>query len=85
MKSCKVANSILDRRSLTDEMCSTIMVEVVSLVNGRPLTYMSVDPEPLTPNHFLLGRSNPNVSIDHFDPSEVTSRSSWCAVQFLID
>ena len=89
VKSAKVAlNSILDRRSLSDEMFSTIMVEVESLLNGRPLTHVSVDPsdpEPLTPNHFLLGRANPNIPIDKFDPTEISSRSSWRSVQVLIN
>lgn len=42
---------------LTDEMLCTLLAEVESIVNGRPLTKLSDDPEdltPLTPNHLLL-------------------------------
>ena len=40
-------------------MLQTIVVEVEALLNDRPLTYVShdpEDPEPLTPSHLLSGR-----------------------------
>uniref|UniRef100_A0A182W695 DUF5641 domain-containing protein n=1 Tax=Anopheles minimus TaxID=112268 RepID=A0A182W695_9DIPT len=49
-----------DGRRLNDEMLMTVLIEVESLINTRPLTYMpqtSSDTEALTPNHFLLGSS----------------------------
>ena len=45
---------------LTDEELSTVLVGVEESLNARPLTYWSAHPEdlsPLTPNHFLIGRS----------------------------
>ena len=45
---------------LTDEELSIVLVEVEESLNARPLTYCSAHPEdlsPLTPNHFLIGRS----------------------------
>ena len=42
----------------------TVFAEVKSIVNSRPLTYMSDDPNdlrPLTPNHLLLGRASPDI------------------------
>ena len=49
-------NEAKDMRVLTDEMLRTQLVEVSGLLNSRPLTYTSSDPDdfrPLTPNDFL--------------------------------
>ena len=35
------------------------------------------DPEPLTPNHFLLGRASPNLPPDVFPEAELSSRKHW--------
>ena len=43
---------------------STAFAKVKSLINSRPLGYPSNDPndlQPLTPNHFLLGRASSSV------------------------
>jgi len=34
----------------------TIIVEIEAHLNNKPLTYISSDPEPLTPSHLLYGR-----------------------------
>ena len=50
-----------------NETLLTFMSEVESLMNGRPLAHASTDyrdEEALTPNHFLLGRGNPNFPPD---------------------
>ena len=62
VRSCKKAMfAILGSRSLIDETLITTMCLVEQTLNARPLTAVSEDPadlEALTPNHFLLGRSN---------------------------
>ena len=52
-------------RTLTDDVLSTTMGLVKHMVNSRPLTSVSDDPEDfeaLTPNHFLPGCSSPATS-----------------------
>ena len=50
----------------------TLLVEVKSILNSRPLTPVTLDPKadvPLTPNHLLLLRESPNLRIsllEHF-------------------
>lgn len=64
------------------------MVEFESLLNSRPLTHVSVkalDPEPITPNHFLLGRNSPNMPAGVFDDTDLCARKRWREAQILTD
>lgn len=64
------------------------MVETKSLLNSRPLTHVSVDPqdlEPITPNRFLIGRNSPNMPPDVFDERDLCSRKCWRQAQTLTD
>ncbi|KZS01359.1 Uncharacterized protein APZ42_002013 [Daphnia magna] len=48
--------AIVESRPLTEELLRGFVIQAESLLNGRPLTYVSVDPrdpEPLTPNNFF--------------------------------
>ena len=57
-----------------DERLSTLFGEAESIVNGRPLTVSSDDPNdesPLTPNHFLFLRGGPDLFPGQFDQSDV--------------
>lgn len=49
---------------LTWNEMSTVFAEVKCLVNSRQMSYISNnpnDPQPITPNHFLLGRASPEI------------------------
>ena len=64
------------------------MAETESLLNSRPLTHVSVDPqdlEAITPNHFLIRRNSPNVPADVFDERDLCSRKRWRQAQTLTD
>ncbi|KFD47687.1 hypothetical protein M513_11478, partial [Trichuris suis] len=89
VRSAKVAlRKILNGRAVTDEVLFTVVVEVESLMNSRPLTHVSLDPrdpEPLTPNHFLLGRAHPHIPPDIITEAEISSRRKWRCAQAMVE
>ncbi|XP_063541602.1 uncharacterized protein LOC134750371 [Cydia strobilella] len=51
---------VLGNTHMTFEELSTLFNQIEAILNSRPLTYLSTDPndlEPLTPGHFLIGQS----------------------------
>ncbi|KFD68471.1 hypothetical protein M514_19297 [Trichuris suis] len=79
---------ILSGRAVNDEVLATALVEVESLLNSGPLTHVSIDPrdpEPLTPNHFLLGRPHPHLPPDVIAEAEITSRRKWRCAQAIVE
>ena len=57
--------AIEGNRTLRDDVLSTTMCLVEQILNSRPLTSVSDDPEDseaMTPNHFLPGRASPATS-----------------------
>jgi hypothetical protein len=85
VKCCKSSlTHVLNGRTVSDEVLYTAFVEIESLMNGRPLTHISVDPKdpfPLTPNHFLLGGPHPNLPIAIISPKERLTSKSWRRAQ----
>lgn len=88
VQSCKSAlKTILRNRSVTDEVLGTVVVDVEALLNSRPLTHVSIDPndpEPLTPNHFLLGCAHPYVPLTYVNEAEVVSRRRFRTTQAIL-
>ena len=71
-----------------DEVLTTLLVEVESVLNCRPITYCSgdaKDPEPLTPRHFILGHPEVSLPPGMFDDSALLSRKRWRHTQVLTD
>ena len=55
----KPLKNALKTKLLSFRELETIMIKVLTIVNNRPITYTSEDPndlEPLTPNHLMFGR-----------------------------
>ena len=79
---------VLKERAPREETLLTLLCEVENMINGRPLTHVSVDPrdpETLTPNHFLLGSSSNLPRIGIFDDSDLYLRKQWRIAQRLAD
>lgn len=89
-----VARRILDamllrnHRNLTHEILSTFMAEVTAIVNARPLTTISYDPESpclLTPSLLLTQKSSPaTFPIPDVGRKDML-RSQWKYVQVLAE
>ncbi len=89
IKSAKKALAvILKDRPLNEETLVTAMVEVEALLNSRPLTHMSIDPldlTPLTPFHFMIGRTSPNAPVPLVENANPASRKRWLLTQQLLN
>lgn len=84
----KVLNSVLQQQHTDDEGLQTLLCEVEAILNDRPITRISDDPndlEPLTPNHILLLKGKPALPPGLFEKGDLYSRRRWRQVQFLAD
>ena len=84
----KILQALLREQITDDESLSTLMCEVESIMNGRPITTISSDPrdqESLTPNHLLLLRSESSMPPGLFRKEDLLSRRRWRQVQYLAD
>ncbi|XP_062557610.1 uncharacterized protein LOC134222475 [Armigeres subalbatus] len=85
----KGLSCLLTDRHPDDEALATVLAEVESLVNSRPLTYLPLDSETneaLTPNHFLLLSSSGIVQPATMPTEEAAAlRSNWNAIQVMLD
>ena len=84
----KVLAGVCSEQLLTDEALSTVLCEVECILNSRPLTTVSNDPqdlEPLTPNHLLLTKNDHILPPGLFDRNDLYSRKRWRLVQYLVN
>ena len=85
VKITKKALQVVTRdRIFTEEVITTLLTEIESIVNSRPLTPVSddiEDYEALTPNHFLIGRASNYNNFLKCSENNLTSRQKWKAVQ----
>ena len=81
----KVFVSVVKDARLTDDLLFTLLCEVESIVNSRPITRLSDsvnDPAALTPNHLLMLRGGPPPPPGVFLERDVYKKR-WKHVQFL--
>ena len=88
----KVLSGILSEQYLrtaqSDEQLQTRLCEVEAIINSRPLTKTSDDPDDLdviTPNHLLLSKPPVNMQLGIFNEKDVYSRRRWRQMQYLAD
>ena len=84
----KILRSLLREQITDDESLPTLMCEVESILNSRPISAVSSDPcdlEALTPNHLLLLKSEAPLPPGLFQHKDLLSRRRWRQVQYLAD
>ena len=86
----KVLSSLLSEQpvKLSDDLLTTLMCETEAVVNSRPLTAVSDDPNDcnaLTPNHLLLLNSVDTFPTGLFSSSDSYHLRRWKQVQYLAD
>ena len=78
----------VQEQSIDDEGLVTLICEVESILNSRPITFVSDNPadlEPLTPNHLLLLKCDSPMPPGVFQKENVFSRGRWRQIQYLSD
>ena len=84
----KVFSALIKEQTMDNEGISTLLCEVESIVNGRPITNESDDPrdlEALTPNHLLLLHPGSSIPPGRSSRSDNSSMRRWRQVQYLAD
>lgn len=80
--------SILRQQPVDDENFCTVLCEVEAILNSRPITKLSDDPndlEMLTPNHILLLKAKPLLPPGVFEANDLYIKWRWKQVQYLSD
>ena len=78
--------STVKEQVLDDENLHTLMCEIEAVLNNRPLTRASDQPddlEPLTPNHILTMKRVPNLPPGLFVETDNYGRRRWRQVQYM--
>ncbi|XP_033759556.1 uncharacterized protein LOC117341802 [Pecten maximus] len=82
----KVMNSVIGEQVLDDEGLNTLMCEIESTLNDRPITRNSdqyCDLETLTPNHLLLLKRKPNLPPGVFCKTDTYCKRRWRQTQYM--
>jgi len=89
IRSIKTALRVtLKERAPKLETMETLLVGAECIINGRPLTFVSLDhkdDEALTPNHFLIGSSGGPAMFGSFSDKDLRSKKQWRYAQRLAD
>ncbi|XP_026034867.1 uncharacterized protein LOC113028619 [Astatotilapia calliptera] len=89
VRSVKTAlRTTLGAQIVSEEVLRTVLLEVESILNSRPLGYVSsdiADPDPITPYSLLMGRPDCSLPQVFYPESELLSRKRWRHTQVLAD
>ena len=83
----RAISAVLGNADITDEELITAVIGAESLINSRPLTYQSANPDdnvPITPNHFLHGRIGGEFAPDSVDTEDFQPKKRWRRVQEIV-
>ena len=78
--------AILGNADVNDEELMTAFAGAEALINSRPLTYQSANPEdnvPLTPNHFLQGQIGGQFAPEAVEEVNYNPKKRWRRIQEL--
>ena len=78
--------AILGNADINDEELVTAFTGAEALINSRPLTYQSANPEdnvPLTPNHFLHGQIGGQFAPETVEEITYDPKKQWRRIQEL--
>lgn len=81
-----VVKALAKEQILTDEHLQTLMTECEKIINNRPLTTVSGDPNDLpalTPSMLLLMKFNPSIPSGIFVKEDIFAKRWWKQVQYL--
>ena len=84
----KLFSALIKEQTMDDEGITTLLCDVESIVNGRPITKVSDDPrdlEALTPSHLLLLHPRSSIPPGRISRSDNSSMRRWRQVQYLAD
>lgn len=79
---------VLKERYPKGHVLRTLFCEIENIINSRPITYNSADPNdplPLTPNDILIGHSSSFHPITPSNDKDLIVLSDWRAIQKLAD
>lgn len=85
-RSKRFSASVVKQQILDDEALNTVLCEVEAILNDRPITPSTDDPndlEALTPNHLLQLKANPLLPPGLFKREHLYARRQWRQVQYI--
>ncbi|KAL1281070.1 hypothetical protein QQF64_015670 [Cirrhinus molitorella] len=89
IKSVKAAlHVILREQSVPEPVLQTLLIEVESILNSKPLGYVSsdvADVDPVTPNLLLMGRRDASLPQVLYDSNNLLGKRRWRHSQVLAD
>ncbi|XP_046577970.1 uncharacterized protein LOC124285741 [Haliotis rubra] len=80
--------AILGEQTVTESVLRTVLAEIASILNSKPLGYVSsdiADVDPVTPNPLLLGRCDASLPQVVYPEDELLGKRRWRHSQILAD